>query len=205
IAWLRGFLRSFAATGRTVLISSHLLAEVEQTIDQVVIISRGETMYYGPLENLRRSQQSRVLVRPADSTALANALREAGFTSLETTPDGRLGVSGATVQQVGDVAAKAGLATYGMQEESADLEQLFFRLTSGQYAAASPPPYGQPPQSVPWSGPGGGWGQPSGPQPQQPYQQQGYQQPGYQQQGYQQQDQQQGYQQPGQGGWGGNA
>lgn len=200
IAWLRGFLRSFAASGRTVLISSHLLAEVEQTIDQVVIISHGQTRYYGPLENLRRSQQTRVLVQPANPTALANALREAGFNSLESTQDGRLAVSGATVQQVGDVAASAGLATYGMQEESADLEQLFFLLTSGQFAATSPPPYGQTPHGIPGPGPGGSWGPPSGPQPQQPYPQQGYhQQPGYQP------DYQQGYQQPGQGGWGGNA
>src|SRR5690606_24980945 len=69
IAWLRNFLRSFAAQGRTVLVSSHLLSEVEQTIDQVVIVSAGMTRYYGSLENLRKSQQSRVLVQPADASA----------------------------------------------------------------------------------------------------------------------------------------
>ncbi|QTR01653.1 ABC transporter ATP-binding protein, partial [Saccharothrix algeriensis] len=63
IAWLRTFLQSYARSGRTVLISSHLLAEVEQTVDQVVIISRGQTMYYGPLDNLRDQQQGRVLVQ----------------------------------------------------------------------------------------------------------------------------------------------
>ena len=67
IAWLRTFLKAFASSGRTVLISSHLLAEVEQTIDQVVIISRGQTMYYGMLDDLRKSQQSRVIVQPADA------------------------------------------------------------------------------------------------------------------------------------------
>jgi ABC-2 type transport system ATP-binding protein len=197
IAWLRNFLRSYAANGRTVLISSHLLAEVEQTIDQVVIVSRGQTMYYGPLDALRRSQQTRVLVQPSDPAALATALREAGYTQLETLQDGRLAVSGATVQQVGDVAAKAGIATYGMQEHSADLEQIFLQLTSGQYTGQQhqPPPYGQFP-------PGGGWGPPSGQQPQQQYPPQGYQQPGYQQPGYQQPGygQQPGYQQPGYGG-----
>jgi ABC-2 type transport system ATP-binding protein len=190
IAWLRTFLKAFAASGRTVLISSHLLAEVEQTIDQVVIISRGQTMYYGPLEALRNSQQSRVIVQPADPNKLVAALQEAGFTNIQPTPDNRIAVSNATVQQIGDVAAKAGIALYGMQEERADLEQLFFRLTSGQFAAppqlpygqippVPPPGYGQPPPGYGPPPPGyppqqagypvpatppGGWGPPSGPQ-----------------------------------------
>ncbi|HET9138203.1 ABC transporter ATP-binding protein [Actinophytocola sp.] len=207
IAWLRTFLKTFASSGRTVLISSHLLAEVEQTINQVVIISHGQTMYYGPLEDLRRSQQSRVLVQPADPAKLLAALSEAGIAGAQQTPDGKIAVTGSSVQQIGDLAAKAGIALYGVQEETADLEQLFFRLTSGQYAAP-PVGYGQAPPGPPPPGygppPGGGyppppqqhqgyavpagpgtpanpWAPPTGPQPQQ------------------------GYQQPGQGGWGGNA
>jgi ABC-2 type transport system ATP-binding protein len=154
IAWLRTFLKAFAASGRTVLISSHLLAEVEQTIDQVVIISRGQTMYYGPLEQLRKSQQSRVIVQPSDPNKLVAALQEAGFSEIQPTPDNRIAVTNATVQQIGDVAAKAGIALYGMQEEKADLEQLFFRLTSGQFAAPQQLPYGQlPPVPPPGYGP----------------------------------------------------
>jgi ABC-2 type transport system ATP-binding protein len=183
IAWLRTFLKAFAQSGRTVLISSHLLAEVEQTIDQVVIISRGQTMYYGPLEDLRKQQQSRVLVQPADPQKLAIALQENKITNVQPTPDGRLAVVGATIQQVGDIAAQAGIALYGVQEERADLEQLFFRLTSGQYSGGQPP-YGQAPPP--------GWGAP----PQGGYQQQ----PGYAQQGYAPQGTPpQGYQQPQQG------
>jgi ABC-2 type transport system ATP-binding protein len=165
IAWLRGFLKAFAATGRTVLISSHLLAEVEQTIDQVVIISRGQTMYYGPLDALRKSQQSRVIVQPADPNKLVAALQEAGFSEITPMPDNRIAVVNATAQQIGDVAAKSGVALYGMQEERVDLEQLFFRLTSGQFAAPPQVPYGQIPPVPP------------GPPP-------GYGPPGYQQQGY---------------------
>jgi ABC-2 type transport system ATP-binding protein len=177
IAWLRTFLKAFAQSGRTVLISSHLLAEVEQTIDQVVIISRGQTMYYGPLEELRKSQQSRVIVQPADAQKLAVALQEAEITNVSPTPDGRLAVVGATVQQVGDVAAKAGVALYGVQEERADLEQLFFRLTSGQYAGqgfgqAPPPGYQQPPPGYAPGTPPGGYQQPP-----QGYAPQGYAQP----------------------------
>ncbi|HEY7593735.1 MAG TPA: ATP-binding cassette domain-containing protein [Actinophytocola sp.] len=223
IAWLRTFLKAFASSGRTVLISSHLLAEVEQTIDQVVIISRGQTMYYGMLEDLRKSQQSRVVVQPADASKLATALQEAQITNITPLPDGKVAVVGATVQQIGDVAAKAGVALYGVQEEKADLEQLFFRLTSGQYAAPGMVPHGQLPAVPPggYGTPPGGYAQPvAQPAPpqqyyQQPGQQSGYQLPpqGYQQPGYPQTQQypqggyqQQPYQAPGytppHGGWG---
>jgi ABC-2 type transport system ATP-binding protein len=234
IAWLRTFLKAYAASGRTVLISSHLLAEVEQTIDQVVIISHGQTMYYGQLDELRKSQQSRVIVQPADPAKLVAALQEAQITNVSPMPENRVAVVGATVQQIGDIAAKSGLALYGVHEERADLEQLFFRLTSGQYAAPSlqqpPPGYGTPP---------GGYAQPVHQQghPQQAYQQPGQQSGynavpgGYQQQPqqgtpsggwgpppqgtppggwgpppqHQQQQPQQDQHQPGQGGYGGNA
>ncbi|MGH3880903.1 MAG: ABC transporter ATP-binding protein [Actinophytocola sp.] len=184
IAWLRTFLRAFASSGRTVLISSHLLAEVEQTIDQVVVISRGMTMYYGMLEDLRKSQQSRVIVQPADAGKLATALQEAEISNIQPLADGKIAIPGVTVQQIGDVAAKAGVALYGVQEEKADLEQLFFRLTSGQYAAPGQVPHGQLPQVPPggYGTPPGGYAQPA--TPQQAYQQQPYQQPG-QQAGYQ--------------------
>ncbi|RZS32794.1 ABC-2 type transport system ATP-binding protein [Herbihabitans rhizosphaerae] len=203
IAWLRTFLRSFAGGGRTVLISSHLLAEVEQTIDQVVIISRGQTMYYGMLDDLRKSQQSRVIAQPSDPNKLVGALQEAGLSGATPTQDGKIAIPGVTVQQVGDVAAKAGVALYGVQEERADLEELFFRLTSGQYAAPqNPPQFGQLPPGAHGTPPGGyaapvqlpqgaqpgGWNPQSGPVPQAPPPPQGY-------------DQHQGYQ----GGQGGNA
>jgi ABC-2 type transport system ATP-binding protein len=180
IAWLRNFLRAYAREGRTVLVSSHLLSEVEQTIDQVVIISHGMTRYYGSLDQLRSSQQSRVLVQAADPNALVTELQGAGY-QVEPVPDGRVSVVGATRQQVGDVAAKAGIALYGVEEDRADLEKLFFQLTTPQYAAPAPG-YAQPQQ--------GGWGGPPPPgyPPQQPYQQP-----------YQQQQQQQGPY----GGWGG--
>ncbi|MBB5955237.1 ABC-2 type transport system ATP-binding protein [Saccharothrix tamanrassetensis] len=214
IAWLRSFLQSYARSGRTVLISSHLLAEVEQTVDQVVIISRGQTMYYGPLDNLRDQQQSRVLVQPSDTTALVAALQADGITAIEQVPDGRIAVSGVEARQVADTALKAGVSIYGIQEEKADLEQLFFRLTNGQYTASGPNQYSGPqgpqqppvPQGSGYYAPPPGYQQPyqqTGPQPVQPgyqaspppgfpqppgYQQPGYQQPGYQQPGHQQPD-----------------
>jgi ABC-2 type transport system ATP-binding protein len=159
ILWLRTFLQGFARSGRTVLVSSHLLAEVEQTVEQVVIISRGQTMYYGQLDDLRKAQQSRVMVKPSDPQALANALREGGHTMIEQQPDGTLLVAEADAKQVGDIALRAGVAIYGMQSMHADLEQIFFRLTSGQFSGANLQQYQQPPPS--------GWGPP-------PQQQQGF-------------------------------
>ncbi|MET9001432.1 ABC transporter ATP-binding protein [Amycolatopsis sp. Hca4] len=180
ILWLRNFLRSYAREQRrTVLVSSHLLNEVEQLIDQVVIISQGVTRYYGPLEQLRKSQQSRVLVQPADPSALVKALQDNGITGVSPTPDGRVAVAGSSVQQIGDIAAKAGIAVYGMQEEHADLERMFFQLTQGQYTGGAP---GYPPQQPQYQGPPPGYppqppqyqqhyqqGPPSGPQQQQQY------------------------------------
>ncbi|AHI01175.1 ABC transporter ATP-binding protein [Kutzneria viridogrisea] len=161
IVWLRAFLQSFARSGRTVLISSHLLGEVEQMVDQVVIISRGQTAYYGPLETLRASQQSRVLVQPADPQALVAKLQESGIGSIEWTQDGRLAISGVDRKEVADLAMSSGIALYDIQQEVIDLEQLFFRLTSGQYSGAPvPSPTGYPPQPPgpsPWQ-PGNGWG-----------------------------------------------
>jgi len=133
IAWLRAFLQSYARTGRTVLISSHLLAEIEQTVDQVVIISRGQTVYYGSLDYLRQSQQTRVLVQAADPQSLVAKLQEAGVNAIEPTPDGRLAITGVDRKTVADLAMAANIALYDIQQENVDLEQLFFRLTQGQY------------------------------------------------------------------------
>jgi ABC-2 type transport system ATP-binding protein len=143
IAWLRAFLRGFARQGRSVLVSSHLLVEVEQTADHLVVISRGRCVYQGGLDQLRASRRSRVLVRCAAPARLAGALAAAGVVEIDTLPDGRLGVAGSDPVRVGDLALAAGVAVHGMVEERIDLEQLFFQLTAGQFAAG-PPPQGWP-------------------------------------------------------------
>jgi ABC-2 type transport system ATP-binding protein len=185
IAWLRTFLQSYARTGRTVLISSHILAEVEQTVDQVIIISRGQTMYNGPLDHLRRSQQSRVLVRPSDADALTKALREREIYNIDALPDGRLAIGGVESKQVADIALAAGVSVYGIEEERVNLEQLYFRMTGQFMGPQVPGPYGQYPGQQPYQTPY-----------QQPYQQQPYQQQPYQQPYQPPYQQQQPYQPP---------
>jgi ABC-2 type transport system ATP-binding protein len=135
IAWLRAFLRAFAGQGRSVLISSHLLAEVEQTADHLVVISRGRCVYQGSLAELRGSRSARVLVRCADPARLADALAATGVLEIDTLSDGWLGIAGTDPVHVGDVALGAGVAIYGMVHERVELEQLFFQLTAEPWRA----------------------------------------------------------------------
>ncbi|MCO1660175.1 ATP-binding cassette domain-containing protein [Pseudonocardia humida] len=171
IAWLRTFLRGFAAQGRSVLISSHLLAEVEQTVDHVIVISRGYTAYQGSLDQLRAGQRARVLVRCPDPARLAEALSKADVLEIDTLPDGRLAVTGAPLQKVAETALEAGVPIYELTEERADLEQVFLRLTSGQFAGGQPPfaqqgpPPGYGPPPGPGYGPPSGYGPPPGQYP----------------------------------------
>lgn len=159
IAWLRGFLKSFAASGRTVLVSSHLLREMEHTVDHVVIVSHGQCVYNGDLEQLRAAQRSRVLVQAGDPPKLVRGLQEAGL-SAEHTPDGRLAVLDTNSRTVADLALQIGVPLYAMQDERVDLEQLFFQLTSGQYTGGQlgvAPPTGEalPGGRSPWAPPPG--------------------------------------------------
>ena len=139
IVWLRGFLREFVRRERSVLVSSHLLAEMEQTADQLVVISRGRCVYQGGLDRLRQAGGPRVLVRCADPARLADALARTGLTEIDSLADGRLAVAGADPVLVGDMALAAGVAVHGLEAERIDLEQLFFRLTAEQREHSVPP------------------------------------------------------------------
>ncbi|MFC9786194.1 ABC transporter ATP-binding protein [Rhodococcus sp. NPDC127528] len=144
IAWLRDFLRAFAESGRTVLVSSHILREVEQTVDRLVIVNRGTLVYQGGIDDLRRTHSARVLVAASDPARLALALGAAGFTDAQVLPDGRLAVRGAVEQVVAGIAESAGVTVFGSTTEPVDLEQVFLSMTAGQYAAQhyGPPPTG---------------------------------------------------------------
>ncbi|MGJ7906892.1 ABC transporter ATP-binding protein [Actinopolyspora sp. H202] len=165
IAWLRGFLKAYASTGRTVLVSSHLLREMEHTVDHVVIVSRGQSVYNGSLEQLRAGRQSRVLVRVSDPMTLSSMLRENGV-STEYLRDGRLAVTGTDTRGIADLALRAGVAIQELQEASGDLEQLFFQLTEGQFTG-SQQPFGPGQQPAPGTTEHQQW-QPLQPQPLQP-------------------------------------
>ncbi len=130
IRWLRGFLRHLCDDeGKTVLVSSHLLQEVEQTADDVVIISNGSLVKQGAMADL--GGDAGAVVRTSDPGALARALGAAGVTS-EPGEDGSLFVHTTDLHVIGDVSLAAGLPVWELRRRAADLEALFFELTEGQ-------------------------------------------------------------------------
>jgi ABC-2 type transport system ATP-binding protein len=129
IRWLRGFLRHLCADqGKTVLVSSHLLQEVEQTVDDVVIIANGALVQQGAMADLAGGGGA--LVRTSDPAALARALAEAELTS-DAAQDGALVVHSTDLRAIGDAALGAGLPVWELTRQQADLEALFFQLTEG--------------------------------------------------------------------------
>jgi ABC-2 type transport system ATP-binding protein len=126
IAWLRSFLRALAAEGRTVLISSHVLPEVQQTVDQVVVVARGRLVRQGSLASLD-SGPTAVLVRTPTPERLRDVLTSYVVTETET--DGVLRVEGATTEEVGHRAHVGGVELHQLGAEPSHLEQTFLALT----------------------------------------------------------------------------
>ena len=128
--WLRGFLRGFAARGRTVFVSSHHLAEVEQLVDRVVIVDRGRLVVESPLDELTARVAGSVRVETAHLVALAAALREAGVGAVERR-DGALLVRGVTADRIGEIARAADVELRQLVTEATSLEDVFLELTTG--------------------------------------------------------------------------
>lgn len=127
IKWIRGFLRQLAAEGRTVLISSHLLSEVQQSVDEVVIIARGELVHRGPLSSLEiEGAATRVIVDSPNREQLAAALAAASAT-FEVARAGIL-VSGLEPGQVGHIAFAAGVEVSSLHRQKSGLEDSFLAL-----------------------------------------------------------------------------
>jgi ABC-2 type transport system ATP-binding protein len=132
IRWLRDFLRAQAADGRTVLISSHVLAEVAQTVDEVVVVAQGRLVAQGSLDELTHGAEAPVWVRSPDAERLRAALAEK---QVEAQP-GEIGtdwlsVRGASLETVGTTAAEHGIPVFELYRPRQSLESVFFELTSG--------------------------------------------------------------------------
>ncbi|MEO7131817.1 MAG: ABC transporter ATP-binding protein [Dermatophilaceae bacterium] len=128
IRWLHGFLRHLASEGRTLLISSHMLSEVEQTVDEVVIIANGRRVAQGSVTELRGVPTA--FVRSPDPVGLTRALSAAGL-SVAAAPGGLL-VTADNTDVVGDVALAAGVAIHELRQQQTHLEDLFFNLTESE-------------------------------------------------------------------------
>ena len=129
VAWLRGFLRQLASEGRTVLVSSHLLAEVAQTAGQVIVIDRGRLISSGPVSQLTTGQA--VVVRTPRAAELRSALA-AGGAAVRELADGRLEITGAGTEQVATLAAARGLPIFEISEQAESLEDAFLALTAAE-------------------------------------------------------------------------
>jgi len=126
IRWIRGFLRDLAAEGRTVLISSHVLSEVQQSVDEVVVIAKGRLVHTGPLSSIG-SGEAAVVVDAPDRGALAAALHAAGIAA--TPFDDGLRVTDADSARVGAVAQAAGVALSALvPARTQSLEEGFLEL-----------------------------------------------------------------------------
>ena len=131
VRWLRDFLRSVAAEGKTVFVSSHVLAEVAQTVDDVIIINKGRLVTVSPLAELTARRTGAVRVRTPGAHALQLKLAAEGIQS--TLLDGdELSVEGAPSVRISEVAAQAGLPLHELVSESSSLEDVFLELTRGE-------------------------------------------------------------------------
>lgn len=135
IRWMRSLLRHLAEEGRTVLISSHLLAEVQQTVDALLIISRGRLVFQGGTEDLADPDEFSTVVDSPDRDALSRLLDERGI-------EYQLLRNGFTIRhhepvEIGALAAGAGISLSHLQSKGASLEDIFLELVSGVRTHAS--------------------------------------------------------------------
>ncbi len=129
IRWMRDLLRAEAAKGRAVLVSSHLLSEVSQSVDDIVVISHGELRASGPIDQVIHGGGGAVVrVRAPDSKALSGALDAAGIAYADG-PSGALLVSGSTSEAVGAAANEKQVALSELTQVSRSLEDVFMELT----------------------------------------------------------------------------
>ncbi|GIG61909.1 ABC transporter ATP-binding protein [Longispora fulva] len=131
IRWMRDLLKGLADEGRTVLVSSHLLSEMEILADDLVIIAAGKLVRQGTVAGIIDSMGAeQIRVRTPDADGLVAALGEGvGVTRAD---DGALRITGASRETIGDTALRAGVAIHELVVDRPDLENVFLQLTAGK-------------------------------------------------------------------------
>jgi ABC-2 type transport system ATP-binding protein len=130
VLWLRGFLRKLGEQGRTVLVSSHILAEVAQFADRAVVIDRGRLISAGPVTELVKAARQAVVVRTPRAEALRAALVSEGAAVQAAAAPDRLVITGLGTEEVATLAAALGIPIYEMTADTGSLEEAFLRLTA---------------------------------------------------------------------------
>jgi ABC-2 type transport system ATP-binding protein len=138
IRWLRGFFRYLAGEGRTVLVSSHLLNEVQEVADRVVILDRGRLVRAGSIEELTAGTDV-VQARSPYAAQLAEAVAAQGG-QVQQADQWTLRIRGLPIAHVGHIAFTSGVELHELSAQRFDLEELFFALTAHQ--PPPPPPFG---------------------------------------------------------------
>ncbi|NAZ16753.1 ATP-binding cassette domain-containing protein [Glutamicibacter soli] len=137
ISWIRGLMRERARAGGTVFVSSHLMSEVQQVADELILIGRGELITQAPMAQLLEDySRPRILVKSPQAEALAELARGHGY-SVSSGTGGRLEVSGATLAQFGSLAFHAGIELHELSSAGTSLESIYTQLTRDavEYAA----------------------------------------------------------------------
>jgi ABC-2 type transport system ATP-binding protein len=140
VAWIRALLKSLAAEGRTVLVSSHLMSEMASTADRLVIIGHGKLIAQAPIgELLAAGSGNYVKVRSPQARQLA-ALLEAHGATVTRQGEGMLAVTGATTDTIGELARAAAITVAELAEHRASLEDRYMELTrdAADYHSAAP-------------------------------------------------------------------
>ncbi|GAA2754484.1 ABC transporter ATP-binding protein [Amnibacterium kyonggiense] len=139
VRWVRTFVRQLAAEGRTVLLSSHLMSEMAQTADHVIVLGRGRVLADMPIGQLIEGGGSRVSVASPRAAELVALVRSRGATATE--PEGsRFDVTGMDAAAVGDAAAAAGIALHELTTVGSSLEEVYMSMTADEveYRSAAP-------------------------------------------------------------------
>jgi ABC-2 type transport system ATP-binding protein len=173
IVWLREFMQHLASEGRTVLVSSHLLAEMANTVDRVVIISQGQLRAQGTLDELTAELRPSMRLRTPEAERVMTLLPSAGLTARRTAPDVVM-IDDVTPEMLGPLLAQHQVVVYELGSEGASLEETFLQLTAGLgfgQVPGTPEPWVVPPGADPgYYPPPGAWQVPYQPQPGGPYQ-----------------------------------
>jgi ABC-2 type transport system ATP-binding protein len=132
VLWVRQLTRYLASQGRTVFLSSHLMSEMAQTADHVVVLGRGKVLADAPIADiLSGASGQRVTVRTPTPDLLAGAIGGPDVT-VQQTADGTLSVSGIGAQQIGEAAAQSGIVLHELTPVTASLEQAYLELTQDE-------------------------------------------------------------------------
>jgi len=139
VLWIRTLLKSLAAEGRTVFLSSHLMSEMALTADRIIVIGRGRIIANSTIDSfLTEGEHAGVRVRTPQAEALAGALRERGAT-VTTEPGGELLVNGISGDEIGTIARTTGVTLQELSAQQVSLEQRYLELTqkSTEFAAGN--------------------------------------------------------------------